>query len=251
MNKSPRGLHLEVNAGLCNRLRAMVSGMCWANKLGWQLIVYWPDYKAECGAEFSNLFDLHTLPPFVKVVNRTLPNAMNCLSPSDANAIFVPGTNRQHIEIKSHGQFWDSSGSVDSQTFVHFLRMLKPSKEVIALLDKWPNPLQACHIRRTDNIKALRDSPLELFHILIEDTTEPVFVFSDDPMVATLFSKYPTVILPESVHLRSTREGMIEATAVFFALAGVSVIFGSAGSSFSEMAAAYGGNRLKIVSLTT
>ena len=49
-------LVLEVNAGLCNRIRAFVSGLCWAEKLNRRLVVCWPDEKPECAATFSNLF---------------------------------------------------------------------------------------------------------------------------------------------------------------------------------------------------
>ena len=59
---------------------------------------------------------------------------------------------------------------------------------------------------------------------------------------------FPTkVYAPEQLRNRTNRDGMIEAAAIFFSLASMKRIYGSANSSFTEMASAYGNVDLKIV----
>ena len=243
-------LNLEVNAGLCNRLRALVAGICWAEKMDRKLVVHWTSSKPECAAGFYDLFGLSSLPDFVKVIYVNLPSADTCLQASDAWRIF---TEKQHdpiINIKSHGNFWDGERSI----YLAHLRRLRPSNEVQRLLDIWDqNDLNstttAFHIRMTDNEKAIRLSPVELFIKKLFTHEGPVVVFSDEPTsVNALEMNFGKKILSfERLRQRNTLGGMIEGTAVFFALAAKKQIFGSANSSFSEIASEYGGSELIIL----
>jgi hypothetical protein len=105
------------------------------------------------------------------------------------------------------------------------------------------------HIRRTDNEKAIRLSPFEVFLKSILAQEKPVVVFSDEEdVVRALREGLGAKILAfESVRKRNTLEGMLEGAAVFFALAGKRQIFGSANSSFSEIAAEHGGVVLRVL----
>jgi hypothetical protein len=242
-------LNLEVNAGLCNRLRALIAGVCWAEKLGRKLVVHWPNTKPECAAGFYNLFGLYSLPDFVKVIYINLPVAESCLQSGDAERIFRENT-QDVISIKSHGNFW----SGDRELYLKYLRMLKPSNAVVKLLDEWrkdhldSSPI-AFHIRMTDNEKAIRLSPFELFIRKIHETEGPIIVFSDEVRaIMGLQQMFEGRVLSfERVRRRNTLEGMIEAAAVFFALASKRRIYGSANSSFSEIAMEYGGTELVIL----
>jgi hypothetical protein len=242
-------LNLEVNAGLCNRLRALIAGICWAEKLDRKLIVHWPNTKPECAAGFYDLFGLSSLPDFVKVLYVHLPVAETCLQAPDAVRIF--GDNTQDIiNIKSHGNFWRG----EKDLYLGHLRRLTPSAQVQAILDRWnkeglSSTNKAFHIRMTDNEKAICLSPFDLFVKKLYQEAGPVAVFSDEPKAVIGLQQIfgAQVMSFESVRKRNTLQGMLEAAAVFFALAGKRQIFGSANSSFSEIAVEYGGGSLEVL----
>jgi hypothetical protein len=241
-------LVLEVNAGLCNRIRAFVSGLCWAEKLNRRLVVCWPDEKPECAATFSNLFQ-GVFPDWVEIRNEILVRPKRCLSPTDANTIFSQAVDGQPIFIKSHGCFWSCEG--DGKTrWLEFLRSLQPSLVVKNLLTEWQGSRTtwtAVHIRRTDNDKAILSSPLSAFQTRLEKEKE-FFLFSDDFVaVESIKVIYPHAQTVEWIRKRNTLEGMIEGTAVFFMLSGANRILGSASSSFSEIAALHGNTSLELV----
>lgn len=243
-------LTLEVNAGLCNRLRALVAGICWAEKLGRKLVVYWPSNRPECCARFYDLFKYGCLPDFVEVIASHLPLAESCLQRGDAERIFALRPEDTVIKIKSHGNFWGTDS-----IYLGNLGFLMPNEPVKKLLDSWDREGLsstdiAIHIRMTDNEKAIRLSPFELFVRQIQKVEGPVAVFSDEPRAVMALREMfgPSRILSfETVRNRNTLEGMIEATAVFFALAGKRKIFGSANSSFSEIAREYGDCELVVL----
>ena len=241
-------LNLEVNAGLCNRLRALIAGICWAQKLDRKLVVHWPNTRPECAAGFYDLFLYSCLPDFVKVIYVNLPNAESCLQRQDAERIFGDNS-RDEINIKSHGNFWGTDNS-----YIGYLRYLVPSDRVYTLRNEWrQNGLLstkiAVHIRMTDNEKAIRLSPFELFVKKLNEVPGPVVVFSDEPKAVLALQQMfgPRILSFEKVRNRNTIEGMIEATTVFFALSQMETIYGSTNSSFSEIARDYAGNELVIL----
>jgi hypothetical protein len=242
-------LNLEVNAGLCNRLRALIAGICWAERLGRKLVVHWPNTKPECAAGFYDLFALSSLPDFVKVIYVSLPSAVSCLQSGDAERIFADVV-ADVIHIKSHGNFWAG----DREVYLSHLRRLTPSVQVQTLLEGWnkhglSSSSIAVHIRMTDNQKAIRLSPFDLFVQKIKELEGPVVVFSDESKaILTLQQMFGARILAfEKIRQRNTLAGMIEGAAVLFALAGKKQIFGSANSSFSEIASEYGGAELIVL----
>jgi hypothetical protein len=247
-------LYLEVNAGLCNRLRAMVSGICWAERLRRKLYVCWPSWKPECGATFSNLFDGRQFPDWIEVIDTTLTDKQQCLSPADAAMIL--NTTQSSINIQSHGCFWPRKDRADNEQWLYWLRQLQPSQQVIHVLSSWTKSLApdsvTVHVRRTDNQKAIRLSPMNRFLLRLDQFPPQFFilVFSDDiEAVDDIRRVYGfRVLAPEVVRKRNTLDGMIEATAAFFAIARSKHVIGSANSSFSEVACDYGNVNLEIVS---
>lgn len=244
-------LYLEVNAGLCNRLRAMIAGICWAERLGRNLVIAWPSNKPECTAGFYDLFAMGSVPPWVRIVDVELNAPVTCLSAMDFSEIYSKSD--PFPNIISHGNFWDG----DQETWLAHLRRLNPSQTVRMYVDFWNQQgleeiHTAIHIRRTDNEKAIRLSPVSLFKECIHDLPDRrVVVFSDDATVVyELKQLFPTkVYAPEQFRNRRSKDGMIEAAAIFFSLASMKQIYGSANSSFSEIASAYGNVPLKLVKL--
>lgn len=249
----PGVLYLEVNAGLCNRLRALVSGICWAERLGRKLVLCWPSRKPECAAGFYDLFAQGSLPDGIEVIDGTLSQTKQCLSPIDAEKYIANHPENEPISIQSYGCFWAG----DRKLWLQHLRALKPSTAVRTRLDIYrqkgcENVDTAIHIRRTDNENSIRLSPLATFIETIRSMPAPqrFLLFSDDHQAIKLLVEEfgaAKFICPEVIRERASREGMIEAVAVFFTLASCQMILGSVNSSFSEIARDYGGAELILV----
>lgn len=248
-------LCLEVNAGLGNRIRAMISGICWAEKLCRRLVIWWPATKPECAAAFSILFNGSRLPDWVEfrdIISPKVPTQV--LSPEDARAFFEGKEDTEELYIKSHGCFWSRTDGVSNITWLGYLRALQPSDAVENLYSQWKSQGLLCHtvihIRGTDNEKARRLSPLWVFKSAIaEETNENFTLISDDTeLLLELYECFgERMRIPERIRQRHTEQGMIEATAAFFVLARSFKVLGSANSSFSEIARDHGSCLLKIV----
>ena len=247
-------LYLELNAGLGNRIRAMISGICWAEKLCRRLVIWWP-VKPECAAGFSILFDGSRLPDWI-VIRDTMPSEVptQVLSPEDARTFFEGKENLDAVHIKSHGCFWSRKDEVSNIKWLGYLRALQPSAAVEGVYSQWKSQGLLCnnviHIRGTDNEKARRLSPLWIFKSAIAEEGNGDFtLISDDTMLMLeLYECFgERMRIPERIRQRHTEEGMIEATASFFVLARAFKVLGSANSSFSEIARDHGSCLLKIV----
>lgn len=244
-------LYLEVNAGLCNRIRALISGICWARHVGRDLVVCWPSFKPECIAGFYDLFAEGSLPNDVQVIDNSLSQRATCLSPGDAVRLIENAPKDIPIQIISHGCFWN----LNKDEWLTHLRNLQPSPAVVTKLIEWNlkglrDIETAIHIRRTDNERAIQMSPFTVFIERIQKrSTERYAVFTDDPAAAEMLKLQfgERILTFESFRNRVSKNGMIEATAVFFSLAARKRILGSAYSSFSEIARDYGNNILEIV----
>lgn len=247
-------LNLEVNAGLGNRIRAMISGICWAEKLCRRLVIWWP-VKPECAAGFSILFNGSRLPDWVEIrdtISSEVPTQV--LSQDDARSFFEGKDDIDALYIKSHGCFWPRTDGLANMKWLSYLRALQPSVAVEDVYSRWKSQGLLCgnviHIRGTDNEKARRLSPLSMFKSAITDETGENFtLISDDTdLLLEMYECFgERMRIPERIRQRHTEEGMIEATAAFFVLARAFKVLGSANSSFSEIARDYGSCLLKIV----
>ena len=247
-------LYLQVNAGLGNRIRALVSGVCWAERLCRRLVICW-SVKSECAAEFSILFDGSGFPDWVEIGTTEHEKTTQILSPPDAVKFFRGKENYEALYIKSHGCFWSCDDVNDKFKWIITLRTLRPSFEVEAVYTEWKSRDLVCrdviHIRGTDNEKARRLSPISAFKSLIaeQEMDKKFTIVSDDLyFILEMYEMFgERMRIPEKIRQRNTREGMIEAAAVFFVLARSSHIFGSANSSFTEIARDHGFSQLTIV----
>lgn len=223
-------MQLQVCAGLANRLRATVSGLCAAEDLSENLILSWP-LEFSFGAAWDDLF----YPINATIIRSPLDSPKMCLNKADWSSQQPP------IKIKSYGQFHRT----DQPRWLGHLRSLRP-KEVylqrVRALFGETRPV-GVHIRRTDNVHSILNSPTESFIKEMLKLPEAVFfIATDDKKELELISReFPGRILSQSTHLnRHTLEGIQDAFVDFLALSQCSQILGSAASSFSEIAAAYG-----------
>lgn len=239
-----KSIQLQVCAGLANRLRATVSGICAAEELCCPITISWPT-EMSFGATFTDLFDLSAsdLPSWITFNAVPVVGAAMCLTPAD----WLQVSTQNEIRIKSYGEFRPRT-----PRWTMWLRALRPRKEFLPCLEDFL--LVGVHIRRTDNRKAIEESPTEAFIKAMEasPTSARFFLATDSPDErATLLKKYEGRVIAASTgcYQRELLQGIQEAFREFVRLAACSEILGSAGSSFSEMAAAYGGCPLRVVTL--
>ncbi len=221
-------LQLEVRSGLCNRLRALVSGICLAEDLNCGLMVYWPSSKRESAAAFFDLFENNCLPSRVKIVDKTIPfKKMRC----DTKKVIAEHAFLNNLPIESNAHFHKT----DTKRFTRHIQSLQPVKKITIRVNKNFRSLPpdfipvGVHIRRTDNRKAIEESP---FHGFVESMRKIqkgyFYLATDDPMVATTLMKtFPNRIhCHEILRNRNTVEGIQEAVVSLYTLAGCSFIFG-------------------------
>ena len=233
-------MFLQVCAGFANRLRATVSGICGAEDLNLPLVISWPVEWA-CAATFTDLFEPV---PHVEFCSSLNNRARMCLSPAD----WEQERGRGEIVIKSYGQFHQS----DPARWRRVLQSLRPRLE---FLERVRSCDVGIHIRRTDNRTSCEKSPTAVFIAEMRkypnDTT--FFVATDDvrewDALVSAFSE-ERLIRVTTDYSRNTLEGIHAAFVDFLCLASCGEILGSAGSSFSEMAAAYGTKALRIIKPT-
>lgn len=235
-------MYLQVCAGLANRLRALVSGICGAEELGVPLVISWPK-EAGCQANFRELFVQNEVFDGITIADTTLHTVRQCLSPADWEREKVNGNT---ITIKSYGHFYQK----DAARWLQVLRSLKPRQELAeqAIIP----PAVGVHIRRKDNRVSIEQSPTSAFlkRMRAYPANTLFYLATDEPAeVYNLRKEFgPRLITRANMYDRTSLVGMQMALVDFICLSKCSEILGSAGSSFSEMAAAYGDKPLHVVS---
>jgi len=232
-------IYLQVCAGLCNRLRALVSGICWAEDFGRPLIIYWFSGNIDCPARFDVLFDKDSLPSWVTVKDENLIGGKKCFQPVDFRY-----TKTDPIKIYSHGHFHDS----DKERWLTHLRRFQPISFLKERIVFSTNSI-AVHIRRGDNKKAREVSTTELFLEAMKRETLAFVVATDCEETRRLLEEtFPgRCTFPARTLTRTLEVGIQEAVVDFFSITQCSKLLGSANSSFTDCAAMYGNSELKII----
>lgn len=120
---------------------------------------------------------------------------------------------------------------------------------------KLSNNTIGLHIRRTDNLIAIQNSPFELFEKLIErlsknSANQIFFLATDDENIKNkLCNSYSNVKTFRHQLNRNSEEGMINAAIDILTLSKCQTIYGSYWSSYSTLASLIGKCALKIVHL--
>ena len=248
MSRMPE-FHLQVLAGLCNRLRALISGICLAEEYQIPLIVHWSVNHA-CGTVFENLFDPSSLPSFVSINPLPLIKAYHVVSDKDIDFVRKTWDKKKPLVLKSYAHFYTE----DTVRWNKWFRQLKPKQEILdevlgRLSPFVAKPLLGVHIRRTDHVHCIAQSPLQDFIERLDKTDSFLILATDDMDVRNeLEKRYKgRIFFPSQVLDRYTKIGMREALIDFLSLSRCAKILGSRGSSFSEMAAMYGGCSLEYV----
>ena len=245
-------IHLQVCAGFANRVRALISGICLAEDVQMPLVVHWFPKSPECACRFASVLDPESLPKTVKIVPEDTFMAPEVLTREDWDTLYSKWDTKSDLYMKSYGIFYKNSHWNDH------LHRLRPGPYVKQFLERrtegvdWSKAI-GVHIRRTDNKKSIEASPLTAFLKRMRDAKDAFFVIATDDMAVrnNLETEFgDRCIFPAIVLSRRTEEGMIQGVADFFALSKCSKLWGSAWSSFTDLAALYSNCQVDLVTET-
>lgn len=128
--------------------------------------------------------------------------------------------------------------------------------EVMARIARMSDCRIGVHIRRTDHTVAINNSPNELFYAAIDEEllhneTLTIYLATDSEEVKAAFAdRYGDKVFYSSIRAdRNSISGIREAVVEMYMLSMTDKIFGSCGSSYSEIAAALGGITLKVLKI--
>lgn len=157
--------------------------------------------------------------------------------------------------IKANGKFFEL------EHFGEVRDIITPKKQIVDRVDEIMSDYLSdgksvigIHIRRTDNKASINNSPLEAFeevmqYELSQNENTVFYLATDDEEVERDFSKKYKVIEHKTFgdnKSRNSAVGIMDAYVDMLCLSKCEKIYGSYGSSFSEMAALIGDTKLEI-----
>ena len=143
-----------------------------------------------------------------------------------------------------------------------YSQLFHPVKEVMDVVDSYRSQFNShtigLHIRRTDNAESIVKSPTSLFINKVREEIDQhndtkVFLATDSTEVKKEFIAAfgSRIITPQEEACRDSISGIRGGVIDLWTLASTQKIYGSAGSSFSPMAASIGGVALEIMNAQT
>lgn len=277
-------LIIEPGGGLGNRILAISSAYNLAKDCGiTDILLLWRDNN-ECGCEFEDVLEKLPIPTKVHTMHFGKESYKELLKkgkffsvlykffqmlayrgfrmwskkvqlpiyqdmPSEEKRVLKQKTidsKGRYIYIEAYYEFY---GELDLGSIIfnsEIVRKYKAFKERMGNYD-------AMHIRRTDNVAAIRKSPTKLFYDKIEELGEQnIYIATDDiDILEDLKSKYPDRIYSEASTAvsRSTSEGIKFALYEMLILSGAETLYASYGSTFTKIANAIGNNRMETLTV--
>ncbi len=267
---------LEPCAGLGNRLLAIVSAHKLCCELNRDLVIVWKK-EGGCNAAARDLFCFDN----IKVIEisengyrkELLGTIKGNLVKKKYHALAEAFLPCEEIEDKkSKGQFGELKQEIANVPVIYiksFTNMCEIGKEDFSFIHLSANienkgrkvfeqihkNTVGVHIRRTDHIEAIANSPLELFFDRMQreitNSDANFYVTTDDRTVEQELKKYfPTdklIFYENKVIDRDSKEGIEDAMIDMFCLSKCSKILGSFNSTFSLIPSIMGGIPLEIV----
>lgn len=261
--------------GLANKMRATLSIIQLSQEHKCNLQIYWIKSRI-CNCYFSDIFDAFDIQDVnLESISFSLSKAH--LYYDEKRNFYIPWLLRkftfdkqfinlnkkrsesirkndsinENIYINSCGRFYDNNTLKIKDIF-------KPKadiqKRINATTQNFDNNTIGIHIRRTDNIKSIKNSPVSMFIEKAENELNKtpnckIYLATDDLGVKKMFiQKFPEKILYNKTPLkRNSLDGMIGAVIDLWCLSKTSKIYGSSHSSFSGMASIIGDKPLIVL----
>lgn len=260
-------------AGLCNRMRAISTGIFAARQLKIPAYVYW-NQTHDCHARWHDLFREYKTDQ-VKIIENRWPVHMI----SGPRTLFVPAFLQSFIYDKCWYNFSKNNG-IDFSEYIrtnevggrilvqsgcdmesdyyNLKELFNPTTELEERIDKivqnFPFNTIGVHIRRSDNQRSIANASIEDFKEKMREEINynPRVVFylaTDDAIVKNEIKKEfgERIIAPEFELSRGSTKGMKDALVDLICLSRTSRIIGSFYSSYTEMAASIGDISLEVI----
>lgn len=268
--------HIPVG-GLANRMRAIASAVSLAEEINNNLRIIWfRDWAMK--AKFNKLFEKIEL-SLIDLKEATYLDLLINDRPRRRNLYFpyLPQTflynNRIYEDSVAKAcendfdlRKWAKDKNVYISSFYQFVNYNKtlikkifvPKYEIREQIESYNKLFNqntiGVHIRRTDNNASIKNSPIELFIEIIdlnikENDETNIFLATDSIEVKDLLLKrYGSRIITSSNNFkRDSFDGVRDGVIDMFTLANTKKIYGSFGSSFSELASQINNVPLEIV----
>jgi len=223
VNRYKKPIVLELRKGIGSRIKALASGICAAKELDKEVYVTWP-FDSNCGAKFSDLFEDVS---GVRVHDKLSVGYQQQICDTQEQWDAVKGGNSV-IFLKSSSRFH----TTDEEDFVNTVKSLVPSVN--------------CPLDLSGTVGVhVRGSPTAIIAAM-QDISSNFFVASDsDENRKAIEAAFPGRVKTLATSLARDVAGMQDALRDFLALSKCSRIIATK-SSFSEMAALYGGVPLTV-----
>lgn len=232
-----KGICLRMQGGFCNRLRAIISGVLWAEDLGLSLNIYWPVEPGHMACSLEEIIVPSSIPCLGEVHATYLENARQILCPQDMKVC-------DEIRIKSYSEFHPEVRGERGLRILRGFRFVEDLEEEAQAhwnLMGGETDWIGVHYRGTDHLKCMKASPLSSFFKTLDSLpSSQLFLATDEFSVKGKFiSQYGkdrvamTILDLGRVTKEQQKAGIIE----WLLLQKCGMILGSLGSSYSEMAA--------------
>ncbi len=267
----------EPMGGLCNRMFFIASTSKLSSAVDTNLEILW-NVNNELGIKFDELFDpiekisftyrsnlAHKFHRFIQ--NRGAAFYKNVFL-YDFDKIFLNADFLENEDIiketnfveqlngsrKIYLQFFNIIYEYGEFDFSIFKIKAELKEELNKVVQLFNSNTVGLHIRRTDNVYSIKNSPIEAFIDKINKEIElnpdsKFYLATDDQNTEKfLLGKYGDKIIIYSTNKeRSSKDGIKQALIDLYALSNTKLIFGSHGSTFSYMASLLGKAKLQIV----
>lgn len=231
---------LRTQGGFCNRLRAIVSGILWAEDLEQKIAIYWPVELGVMPCRFADFFEKASVPELCCVHDAYLSKAHSVQSLEDMKAVLSVFGTSDEIRIESYSSFHPEAMSERGLRVLRQLRIQRSLEDRADLVWKELGGRSnwiGLHFRGTDGMTV----GLEPFVQLVQKQKyQHFFLVSDEQSVKGGF--YGSM-MSDRVHSikchqgRLTPEQQFDAIIEWLLLQKTQKIYGSVKSSFSELAA--------------
>ena len=129
----------------------------------------------------------------------------------------------------------------------NYADIFQPQEDIQRRIDEitkdWKGHVVGLHVRRTDNVRAIQNSPIERYYQIIKkeveiDSLVRFYLATDSEEVKhDLTSRFVNLIITMPLCLkRSSLQGMKDAVVDLYCLASTSKIYGSSASTYSMLA---------------
>lgn len=246
-------------AGLCNRMRAVVSAMAWQkNNPEVGLEIFWgKDF--DCSAFFDDLFEQPKDLEIKRLKNFYMKKGgkRNFFIPDiikkfHYDKILYTDENRRqffekeicnvpNIYIAAYNYF--TPYEITNSLAEIFVPKEELRNRIFSITDNYRDNVIGIHIRRTDNLSAIKDNPNEKFFTLmdqeIQQNTQCQFYLATDSaeIKSLMIQRYGERIISQDLSLtRKNTIGMKDAVVDLYCLGATKKIIGCTHSTYSIMA---------------